>query len=69
MKPVVVLTLIASALSGKPRAQKGEVHEHTGAPISGEEARRETAVAVIVIVVALALVLALVLSFIWMPGV
>lgn len=67
MKPVVVLTLIASALSGKPRVSKVEPKDDAQEPLSGGQAQHEMAVAITVIVVVLASVLALVLSFLWMP--
>lgn len=65
MKPVVVLTLIASALSGKPRRSAGLNDDD--APLSGDDTRHELAVAITAIVVVAALILALVFSFLWHP--
>ena len=65
MKPVVILTLISSALSGKrrPRLDYGDRDQ----PLSIEGTRREVAVAITAVVILLALILAVVLSFFWEP--
>lgn len=65
MKPVVILNLISSALSGKGTRRRLE--DEQGQPLSAEGARREIAYAIMAIVIALALILAVVLSFFWEP--
>lgn len=65
MKPVVILTLISSALSGKP-AERLTDDEREG-PLSTEGTRREIAVAITAVAIVAALILALVLSFYWEP--
>ncbi len=66
MKPVVILTLISSALSGKDTRRPLE--DEADQPLSVEGTRREFAYAITAIAIALALILAVVLSLFWEPG-
>jgi hypothetical protein len=65
MKPVVILNLISSALSGKGTRHRLENEQDR--PLSAEGARREIVYAITAIVIAFALILAVVLSFFWEP--
>ena len=65
MKPVVILTLISNALSGKADTRLGD--DEQDQPLSTEGTQREIAVAISAVAIALALILAVVLSFFWEP--
>lgn len=61
MKPVVILTLITDALSG--RAKRRLPDTPSDAPISQRQTKREIGVAVAAFVITLALILAIAVSF------